>query len=159
MFIIVSRKTPSTFVCWFVVVCPRHWHSSKLNSWYWQPVYIRGGIDMVSNFFLNFWLLYLGHTFTENRRNTWHQQQIHFVPLTWTFTQTLSDVIPWKICLTPCSYGPTTKFAPFEKFWYNRREEARTRWKIFTPSPQKASRKPYSLDQLHFIHWQHNTLR
>jgi len=54
----------------------RQWHNSKVNSWYWQLVYIPD-TGMVSVFFF----LYQGHTFTENRLNTWHRQQIRFVSL------------------------------------------------------------------------------
>ena len=61
----------------------QHWHNAKLNSWYWQLVYIPD-TGMVSGFFWIFLFLYQGHTFTENRQNTRHRQQIRFVPLLYT---------------------------------------------------------------------------
>jgi len=67
----------------------RHWHNSKLISWYWQLGYI-SDTGMVSVFFWIFWFLYQGHTFTENRQNTRHRQQIRFVPLV------LGSQITWR---------------------------------------------------------------
>jgi len=70
---------------YIIVLCPENTLNDTGTTLNWIP-----GTDNLGTyrtpawfpvFFELFWFLYQGHTFTENRQNTRHRQQIRFVPL------------------------------------------------------------------------------